>query len=85
MKAVCSKHVQAYEVSAGCPYCEPVPERLEDSALAPVPSMAMGLAAPVALNDNLAPSSAVLPPQEGFDTRKLTVDDMMRLARFYAL
>lgn len=22
-KAVCSKHEQAFEVSAGCPYCEP--------------------------------------------------------------
>ena len=26
MKAVCSRHEQAYEVGVGCPWCEPVSE-----------------------------------------------------------
>ena len=90
MKAVCSKHIQAYDVGVGCPWCEPTLERAAEPEPRPV-----GLGGAVALHENVAPSSfcsraeppastPVLPPQ-GFDTRKLTVDDMMRLSRFYAL
>jgi hypothetical protein len=99
MKAVCSRHEQAYEVGIGCPWCEapqesakpvasvyaslarPMPAGFDSSRASP--PAATPFVAPVALNES-APAAGLVPCQ-GFDSRKLTVDDMMRLARFYAL
>lgn len=86
MKAVCSKHVQAYEVGIGCPWCETpseVPSVAAPAAVVGAPALNENGVAPASLYC-ANPPAATTPPQ-GFDTRKLTVDDMMRLSRFYAL
>jgi hypothetical protein len=86
MKAVCSKHVQAYDVGIGCPWCETPREMTTVTAPAAVvgaPALNENAVAPASLHCVHPPIATVAP--EGFDSRKLTVDDMMRLSRFYAL
>lgn len=84
MKAVCSRHEQAYEVGVGCPWCEPVAE-----APKAVAATLMHVDASVLpreqCNDVPPPMDLAAGESLGFDSRKLTVDDMTRLSRFYAL